>query len=205
VKSKDDLQKLTTVPIAGTIIHNKKYGDDLAINIPVVDSPRSVFSESMRALRTNLDYFHSEKGPLIIGVHSVVPGEGKSFVSLNLASIISMNNRKVILIDADMRKPTLSKSLKISSNKEGLSTYLIGRSKLSQIIRKTHVENFDVIIAGTIPPNPAELLSSSAFRTLIADLKEDYDVIIIDNAPSSLVTDAAIVRQYTNIDLFVVR
>lgn len=204
IKSKEDLQKLTVIPVAGSVIHNKFQENGTSANIPVVDHPRSVIAESLRALRTNLDYFHPSKDPMVIGIHSVIPGEGKSFVSLNLASIISMNNKKVILIDADMRKPTLSKRLQLS-DKEGLSTYLIGHHQLDQVIKKTGVENLDVILSGTIPPNPAELLSGEVFRELIKKLKNSYDVILIDNAPSNVVTDGAIVRQYTNVDLFVVR
>jgi len=203
VKSKEDLQKLTAIPVAGSIMHNK-FQSNGSVNIPVVDHPRSVIAESMRALRTNLDYFHPSKDTLVIGIHSVIPGEGKSFVSLNLASIISMNNKKAVLIDADMRRPTLSKRLQMDE-KEGLSTYLIGHHTLDQIIKKTDVENLDVILSGSIPPNPAELLGSQAFGDLITKLKKIYDVILIDNAPSNMVTDGAIVRQFTNVDLFVVR
>lgn len=203
VKTKEDLQKLTSIPIAGSIIHNK-FQSNGSVNIPVVDHPRSVIAESMRALRTNLDYFHPSKDPFVIGIHSVIPGEGKSFVSLNLATIISMNNKKVILVDADMRRPTLSTRLHMNE-KEGLSTYLIGHHSLEQVIKKTEVENLDVILSGTIPPNPAELLGSPAFEQLVAKLKKVYDVILIDNAPSNMVTDGAIVRQFTNVDLFVVR
>lgn len=203
VKTKEDLQKLTSIPVAGSIIHNK-FQSNGSVNIPVVEHPRSVIAESMRALRTNLDYFHPSKDPLVVGIHSVIPGEGKSFVSLNLASIISMNNKKVILVDADMRRPTLSTRLQMNE-KEGLSTYLIGHHRLEQVIKKTGIGNLDVILSGMIPPNPAELLGSQAFKELVEKLKKDYDVILIDNAPSNMVTDGAIVRQFTSVDLFVVR
>ena len=199
IKSKEELQKLTTVPIIGTITHS-----DFPTKIPVIDHPRSVFTESMRSLRTNMEYLHKKDETYVAGIHSIVPSEGKSFISANLAAIIAANSKKVVLIGADMRKPTLHKLLGIS-NKEGLSTFLIGHHEIDEIIKHTLVENFDIIPSGIIPPNPAELLSSQKFSDLINLLKTIYDVILIDNSPSSLVTDSNIVQKHTDLDLFVVR
>jgi len=200
IKGKEDLQKLTSLPVAGSIVHNTYYGDD----IPTIQYPRSVIAESLRELRTNLDYLYHENGPMVVGIHSIVSGEGKSFVSLNLASIISMDNRRVVLIGADMRKPTLHHRLGLSS-KQGLSTYLIGHDTLEQIISPTKVKNLDFISSGPVPPNPSELLGTKTFGALINELKSKYDVIVIDNSPANLVTDSAIVRRHTHIDLFVIR
>ncbi len=199
IHSKEEVQKLTNIPVVGNISHNS-----LDEEIPVTAHPRSVIAESLRELRTNLDYIHRNEGATIVGVHSVVPGEGKSFISLNLAAIITMNNKKVILIGGDMRKPTLHRRLNIK-NKEGLSTYLIGHHTLEQIIKPTSVDNLDFIPSGIIPPNPAELLGTKEFEGLLDKLKSMYDVIIIDNSPATLVTDGIIVGQHTNIDLYVIR
>ena len=199
IHSKEEIQKLTNIPVIGDIAHNSIEED-----IPVLNHPRSVLAESLRELRTNLDYFHPDLKTAIIGIHSVVPGEGKSFISLNLAAIIAMNNKKVVLIGADMRKPTIHKRLKIESE-EGLSTYLIKHHNLEQIIKTTTISNLDFIPAGIIPPNPAELLSTAEFDNLLVELQARYDIIIIDNSPATLVTDSAIVGRHTNIDLFIVR
>jgi len=199
VHTEEDIQKLTSVPIAATIPHNPYEGA-----IPVLKHPRSVIAESFRELRTKLDYLCREEGTKVIGVQSVVPGEGKSFISLNLSAIIALNNKKVVLIGADMRKPTLHKLLGINNN-EGLSTYLIGQHSLEQVINSTSIPRLDFIPSGVIPPNPAELLGTKEFENLIEILKKNYDTIILDNAPISLVTDGTITGQYTGLDLFVSR
>jgi capsular exopolysaccharide synthesis family protein len=199
IRSKEDVQKLTSVPVAADITHNT-----FSEIVPVMAHPRSVLAESFRELRTKLDYLYQGEGPMVIGVQSVVPGEGKSFVSLNLSAIIAMNDKKVVLIGADMRKPTLHKLLN-TSFKEGLSTYLIGQHSLDELIRPTTVEHLDFIASGIIPPNPAELLGTKRFGTLIGELKKRYDVIVIDNSPASLVTDGAIVGRHTDVDLFITR
>ena len=199
IHSKEDIRKLTDIPVVGSITHSP-YDE----KIPVVKYPRSILTESIRELRTNLDYLYRGKESMVVGIQSVVPKEGKSFISLNLSAIIALNNKKVVLVGGDMRKPSLHYTLGIS-NKEGLSTYLIGHHTLDQVIKPTSIGNLDFIPSGTIPPNPSELLGTSQFDNLINELKKRYDVIVVDNSPSSLVTDGAILRRHTNIDLFIVR
>ncbi|WP_423127250.1 exopolysaccharide transport family protein [Gaoshiqia sp. Z1-71] len=199
IHSREDLKKLTSIPIVADIMHNP-FNE----KIPVAEHPRSVLAESVRELRTSLDYMNHKSDGNVIGIHSLVPNEGKTFVAVNLAAIMAMNNKKVILIGADMRKPTLHSYLDIE-HKRGLSTYLIGNHTIDEIIRKTKIPNLDSIPAGLIPPNPAELLGTEEFGKLIGELKGRYDTIIIDNSPITLVTDAAIVKKHTTINLFVVR
>ncbi len=199
IHNKEDIRKLTDIPVVGSITHSP-YDE----KIPVIKYPRSIVTESIRELRTNLDYLYHGKESMVVGIQSVVPKEGKSFISVNLSAIIALNNKKVVLIGGDMRKPSLHNLLGIS-NKEGLSTYLIGHHSLDQIIKPTSIGNLDFIPSGTIPPNPSELLGTNQFDNLIGELKKCYDVIIVDNSPSSLVTDGAILRRHTNIDLFIVR
>lgn len=199
IHTKEDIQKLTSIPILGSIVHNSNKE-----RISVIEQSRSVFAESLRELRTNLYYLYRDEDSIVIGIQSVVSGEGKSFIALNLAEIMAMNNKRIILIGADMRKPTLHNILG-GGAKEGLSTYLIGRHGLDEVIKSTGVKNLDFISSGIIPPNPAELLGTVEFDILIEELKRRYDVIIIDNSPAMLVTDGAIVKRHTNIDLFVTR
>lgn len=199
IHSKEDIQKLSSLPVTSIIPHNTY--EEL---IPVLRYPRSVIAEAFRELRTKLDYFLRNDEPMVIGVHSVVPGEGKSFVALNLASILAMNNKKVLLLGADMRKPTLHKRLDLSS-KKGLSTYLIGHHNMEEIVQPTCVENLDFISSGIVPPNPAELLETKEFSNLVEKLKKRYDALVIDNSPISLVTDGAIIGRYTSFDFFIIR
>jgi capsular exopolysaccharide synthesis family protein len=172
--------------------------------VPVVEHPRSVLAESFRELRTSLEYLSFDHKNKVIGVHSMVPQEGKSFVSSNLAAIVAMNNLKVVLIGADMRKPTLHETFDLQKE-AGLSTYLIGHHKLDEIIKPSGIKNLDIITSGVVPPNPVELLGSAEFGKLISELKRSYDMVLIDNSPLTLVTDGAITCRYTDSNLFVVR
>ena len=199
VHSSEDIKRLTDIPVVGNIVHNS-----LTETAPIVKHPKSSLAESLRDLRTNVEYMNFSKYPSVIGVHSVIPGEGKSFLSLNLSTIFAMNNKKVILVGADMRKPTLHNLLNIS-NKEGLSTFLIGHHLLEEVVKPTSIKNLDFIPAGPVPPNPVELLSTDVFAKLLEVLRTKYDVIVFDNSPLKLVTDARIVGRYTDIDLYVMR
>ena len=199
VHTKEDISQSTTIPVIGEVIHNK-----INSPVPATDYPSSVFAESLRTLRTNLNYLNYQQVNPIIGIHSVVPGEGKSFIAKNIAAIIGLNNQKVLLLAADMRNPSLSRDFNIHE-KKGLSSYLIGTHHLDEIIHKNLIDNVDFIPSGPVPPNPAELLGTKRFGELLSELRKRYQTIIIDNAPSRLVTDAAIVRDHTTIDLFIVR
>ena len=199
IHSKDQLEKLTSLPLVADIIHNK-FKD----NIPVIKYTRSVIAEAFRKLRTSLNYFQKGENRNVIAVHSSVPGEGKTFVAANLAAVMALNNKKVVLVGADMRKPTTHHYFNLK-NDVGISTYLIGHHTLDEIIKPSGIENMDVIVCGVIPPNPADLLASEEFDNLIRELKSRYDVVIIDNSPFTLVTDAAIVSKHAGVNLFVIR
>ena len=132
------------------------------------------------------------------------PAEGKTFNSVNLSSILAMNDKKTILLGVDLRKPRLHRIFKIS-NEKGLSNYLVGQSQITEIIQETNIDNLFVIPAGPIPPNPAELLERPAFKQLLEELKNQFDFIIIDNAPVSRVTDGLITSKLSDLNLFVLR
>lgn len=171
---------------------------------------RSVLSESFRILRTNIDYLtQSNKTGKTIMVSSTVKGEGKTFISLNLAISLSTLGKKVILIGADLRNPQLHTKLNLErSNTKGVANYLYNDEvKIKDIKAKNLNSNlkFDVIFSGAIPPNPAELLSNGRFELMLNELKNDYDYIIIDTAPTLLVTDTAIVSHLADIVLYVMR
>lgn len=151
------------------------------INDPVI--------ESFRALRTAILFSTPEDKPLrSILVTSSVPGEGKSFIAINLAEIFVQVNERVLIIDADMRRPMQHKFLQIDQ-KPGLSTFLTGNASLDSIIRPTGVTNLSIITAGSVPPNPSELLSSGKIRSLVEELKLRFDRIIIDSPPTINIAD----------------
>ena len=154
--------------------------------ILVADAPKSILAESMRKIRTNLSYV--SPGYKTIAVSSSISGEGKTFVSMNLAGIIAMSGKRTILLDLDFRKPKIHLGFDIE-NKAGVSTVIAGHCDLDEVIRKSQVENLDVITAGPIPPNPSELLLSEKFISIVEELKKRYDVVLMDNPPVGLVSD----------------
>jgi capsular exopolysaccharide synthesis family protein len=196
----EDVKKLTSLSIIGNVPHMNTNGSEFA----VTENPRSPIAESYRTIRTNLQYLFSQNRKQVIGIHSISPGEGKSFSSINLACILALNDKKVLLIGADMRKPRLGKVFNVPIN-EGLSTYLIGQSAYKDAIQQTQIGNLWLMPAGPIPPNPAELLERDLFGILMEQARKDFDFIVIDNAPVSLVTDGLITGRLADLNIFILR
>ncbi|WP_394883586.1 CpsD/CapB family tyrosine-protein kinase [Clostridium baratii] len=165
--------------------------------------PKSVEAESYRILRTNIMYSSFDKKIKRILVTSSEPGEGKSTTSGNLALAFAQDEKKVILIDCDLRKPSLHKKFRISNNR-GLSDVIIDRDKLNKCIQK-RTEYLDILTAGKIPPNPSEMLGSHAMSSLLDELSNVYDVIILDSPPVLAVTDAQILSTKSDGVVLVVR
>lgn len=199
IESKEDIERLTTVPVVANIPHIKKGAD----NVVVLKETKSLVAESFRTLRTNLQ-FMMKNSDKIITVTSTIASEGKTTVAVNLAAIISIAGKRCVILNLDMRKPTLYKRFKLSNSK-GVSTYLAGKSLLYEIIQKSLYENLDVITSGPIPPNPSELINSEEFKELIRRLKDIYDVIILDTPPIGLVSDARMVMNFSDINIYIVR
>ena len=173
-------------------------------------NPKSPIAEMFRTLRTNIQFMNSKKELRTILITSTMPGEGKSWISSNLAITFAQAGKRVILIDADMRKGRLA-SLFQTSSKPGLSNYLSGIDEkgkdenidIVKYIRPTEVENLFLIPSGNIPPNPAELLDTEATYQMINKLKEAFDIIILDGTPCLLVTDSLILSRMTDTTLIV--
>jgi len=163
-----------------------------------------MFAESVRSVRTNLNFLASEKESKVICITSEVAGEGKSFVAVNLSSTLALINKKVILIGADLRRSRIHKTFHVQNNM-GLSNYLAHQANTKDIIRQSEVENLDFIISGPVPPNPSELLHSTRMHTLIDELKTLYDIIVIDTAPIGLVSDSIPLIRVSDINVFVIR
>lgn len=219
VHNMNSLEKLTTdTPVLGEIPKLSKNEEKL-----VVKEDRSVLAESLRIIRTNLDYLIKTKQPRqgknnVIFVTSSVPGEGKTFLSTNLSMILASTNKKVLLIGADIRNPKIytfftgsnvDKMSKPSRNKDaGLTEYLYDNTlNTKDIINPmlVHHNTIDVVYSGRIPPNPAELLMSDRMKELFDEVSERYDYVLVDTAPLMVVTDTLLISQYANHLIYVAR
>jgi tyrosine-protein kinase Etk/Wzc len=182
-----------------------KYKNAIPVSQLVVDKkPKSLIAESFRNIRSNLDFISNKPGSKLIAVTSTISGEGKTFVSINLAGILAFTGKKVIIIDADMRKPKIHVGFNIS-NEKGLSNLLIGKNNLSECIFHSELENLHFITAGPVPPNPSELILSTAMTVLIDQLLKDYDYVLIDNPPIGIVTDSMTLLQRADYPIYVFR
>lgn len=209
-----------------TKVHTKADVVALVPNIPVIAEipyiatenkmvrflDRSVLSEAFRILRTNINFIVPIKEDnlgSVLFVTSTIKGEGKTFVSLNTAITLSTLNKKVILVGADLRNPQLHKQLNIDrSSLKGVANYLHDTVVNIEDIKVKDISNnlkFDIIFSGTIPPNPSELLSNGRFELLLNELKKEYDYVIVDTAPTLLVTDTTLITQLADAILYVTR
>lgn len=150
-------------------------------------------SESYKSLRTNIEFCGRDQK--VIAITSCTPNEGKSAVSLNLAASLAETGKKVIFIDADLRKSVLLGRLKVNEKVYGLTNYIAGQCQLSDAVVGTNYPTLSMICAGTVPPNPAELLGSPAFTQMMEYLRNYYDYIIIDTPPLGSVIDSAIIAK----------
>ena len=194
-----DIERLTKAPIIGYISHSDYHIED-----PVAQKPGSTLAESFRAVRTSLAFYTGQTKCPVIVVSSPVSGEGKTFVSVNLATIISMMNKKVLIVGLDLRKPRVHAILK-AGNGHGMSQYLSGNATFDEVITPTEIENLWFAPSGPVPPNPAELIGSPKMSEFIVRARNDFDAIIIDTPPVGIVTDALLLSQLANVTLFVVR
>ncbi|ALB47608.1 CpsD/CapB family tyrosine-protein kinase [Clostridium beijerinckii] len=182
---------------------NKAVANQEYKGFVVEKKPKSIVSEAYRTLRTNIQYSSFDKTIKTIVITSAEAAEGKSTVSGNLALSFAQNEKRVIIVDCDLRKPSVHKNFKLS-NLSGLSEVLIGKEDLDKVIQNRN-ENLDILTSGKIPPNPSEMLSSTAMTNLIKKLGEKYDIVILDSAPLQAVTDAQILSTKADGTILVVR
>ncbi|MBK7212875.1 MAG: polysaccharide biosynthesis tyrosine autokinase [Bacteroidales bacterium] len=196
----DNIEHITDVPVAGKILRNYKKTNNV-----MFEHPKSSIAESFRALRTNLEfYLKGGNTRKVIMVTSSIEGEGKSFNALNIAMSYAQLGRKTILLDCDLRKVTsYFKSEAEVTN--GISSYLINKSSLDQIIMNSPHENLDYINSGPVPPNPAELLAMDETKALIEYLRNHYDYIVIDTPPLAQVTDGYLLMDSSDIKVIISR
>lgn len=200
VRTEDDIRGVTDSPVLGTIAF-----DEAVPRHPVVvaDEPLSAPSEAIRRLRTNLQFVQVAEGARSLVITSSIPGEGKTTTALNLAVSLADNGSRVILIDADLRRPSVGLRTGLEGS-VGLTTVLIGRAEVSEVAQTWRGSRLDVLAAGQVPPNPSELLGSPTMSRLLDQLESAYDAVIIDSPPLLPVADAAILAHRAGGTLLVV-
>lgn len=205
IRSRKDLEDKTSLPLLGDIPFCKNFVENrmLAVSPDGTDA----LTEAFRVLRTNLNFMYDANHPVKVLMNtSLNPGAGKTFVLSNLAAMITYTGKRVLLVDLDIRKGTLSRQFG-GKRQIGITHYLVGRTdSVAELIH--HVEScpgLDIIYSGVVPPNPAELLMSSRLDQLIEELKKDYDYILVDNVPMAAVADATITNRLADLTLFLGR
>jgi tyrosine-protein kinase Etk/Wzc len=196
---KRDIEAGTQVPVIGFVGHNSTKDE-----IPVVSRPGTSLSESFRSIRTNLKYYMNGHNKAVISITSTISGEGKTFVSVNLAAVLSLLGKKTLMVGMDLRKPKLDKIFS-TGKQAGLTTYLIGETTYEDLIFKTDIENLYYVPSGPVPPNPTELLETERMKEFIAKIREDFDFVIMDTPPVGIVSDALLLGHFADINMFIIR
>ena len=202
LSSVQELEFYTKIPIIGSVplIEMKNKYSQLIVQKEM----NAIVTESFRTIRSNLDFYNlNQKGSLIV-VTSTVSGEGKTFVAINLAGILAMRGKKVVIVDLDLRKPKIHYSMGVENN-EGMSRVLSGHIKLEDVIHNTEIDTLDYITADITPPNPSELISGDAMNDVLAKLKEIYDYVIIDTSPIGLVADSIHLFKQADLPLYILK
>ena len=205
VRSYREVESALTIPFIGVIPrHDGKVGGH---GIVVREDGRDNVSEAFRILRTNLNFMSVDNPVKVIMLTSSVPHSGKTFVASNLAMTLAMGDKRVLLVDLDLRRRTLTKLMGHRNDRRGVTSYLTGGVKelKDNIITNETNTNLDMLFSGPQPPNPTELLMSKRMEDLIAELRERYDYIIIDSVPAMAVADAMVVDRYVDHAIYVVR
>lgn len=201
VMLRDQILNETNLPIIGEVGHvdNNK-------SLVVAHKSRSIISEQFRIIRSNINILSETKNVKTILVTSTVSGEGKSFVSINMAAVLALAGKKVALLEFDLRRPKILSNLGIQKTGIGISNYLLGMNSESEICTRFEAfPNLDIYPSGIVPPNPAELMLSKNNEKLFDYLKANYDYIIIDSAPVGLVSDTLSLTKFVDMSLYIVR
>lgn len=202
VQNTDDISSNTNIPLIGVI--GVKHTDS---NLAVFDKPKSALSESFRAIRSSLQFLYKKQkvsGSKTLMLTSSVSGEGKTFCSINIATVFAMSEKKTVIVGLDLRKPKIFDDFNVK-NDIGVVNYLIEQNTLDEVTKNTKIPYLDFISSGPVPPNPSELIMGDTMKRLINELKDKYDYIILDTPPVGLVTDAVELATYADVTLYVMR
>ena len=202
ILTSSDISKFTDIPVIGEVVtsrHKNEFSQAV-----VHKNARSHITENFRKIRTNLDYFPLDSNCRVIITTSTVPGEGKTFVAINTADIYAMSGKKVLLVDFDLRKPRLEKCLTLD-NEFGVSTALTNKKTWQECLHKNVLENMDVLTSGPVTPIAAELLIGKNMDTFIAEVRNEYDIVILDTPPLGIIHDAITLSKYADNFFYIMR
>ena len=204
VRSRRDLDAVLSIPYIGDI---PQYEGNKGNGIVVREDSRDAVSESFRMIRTNLGFMAVDKSIKVIMFTSSIPHSGKTFVSSNMAMTLAASGKRVVVVDFDLRRRTLSKSMGHGNERRGLTSFLTGKiADLENIITPSNIDpNLDFVFSGPQPPNPAEMLLSQRVDELTAELRARYDYVIIDSVPAMAVADAMIIDRLVDLTAYVIR
>jgi capsular exopolysaccharide synthesis family protein len=202
IETRKDIENATSLPIAGEIELEPRTAKEIIVSAGY----QTDIAEQFRSLRTNLIYLRQETAGKVLMVTSSMPGEGKSFVSINLANTLSLAQKKVILVELDLRRPQLAKTLGLNS-RPGMTDYLITNDMLPHDIIQTNreYENLSFVTCGPIPPNPGELILTKRLQAFFEYLRKNYDLIVVDTPPVGVVSDAIIIGNMVDLTLYILR
>lgn len=202
IEGRADVEKLTLLPVIGDV----PLADEKAGSIAVFENQNNLMSETFRNVRTNLQ-FMLENGKNVILVTSTISGEGKSFISANLAISLSLLGKKVVIVGLDIRKPGLNKVFNISKKEHGITQFLTNPAiNLMDLVQPSDInKNLYILPGGTVPPNPTELLARDGLEKAIETLKQNFDYVILDTAPVGMVTDTLLIGRVADLSVYVCR
>ena len=205
IEGRADVEKLTSVPVVGDIPLTDEKNDKNG-SIAVFENKNNLMSETFRNIRTNLQFMLDNDQKVIL-VTSTVSGEGKSFVSSNLAISLSLLGKKVVIVGLDIRKPGLNKVFQLSNKEKGITQYLSNpETDLMELVQPSDVnKNLFILPGGTVPPNPTELLARNGLDRAIEILKKNFDYVILDTAPIGMVTDTLLIGRVADLSVYVCR
>ncbi|RHL57479.1 GumC family protein [Bacteroides thetaiotaomicron] len=205
IEGRADVEKLTSVPVVGDIPLTDEKNDKNG-SIAVFENKNNLMSETFRNIRTNLQFMLDNDQKVIL-VTSTVSGEGKSFVSSNLAISLSLLGKKVVIVGLDIRKPGLNKVFQLSNKERGITQYLSNpETDLMELVQSSDVnKNLFILPGGTVPPNPTELLARNGLDRAIETLKKNFDYVILDTAPIGMVTDTLLIGRVADLSVYVCR
>ncbi len=204
ITSREQIEERLGIPFLGIVPTIERGNEQVVRDLFVHSNPQSAAAECLRSIRTNLLFMSPGRPLKTILVTSSGPGEGKTTTAASLAEIMADGGNRVLLIDADMRRPRLHKVFGVEPG-HGLSSLVLGESRLDAAVHRTNIENLSVLTCGPIPPNPAELLHTDAFKAILAEAAQRFDRVIIDSPPAGVVADAVVMSTLVDGALFVLK
>ena len=202
IKDEEDIEQNIKAPMLGIV---PSYRNDIKERtLVVLESPKSPTAEAFRNIRTNLQFMLKGNDSFVVSITSTIAKEGKTSISANLAGALSLLKKRVVIVNLDLRKPTLHEIFEVS-NAKGASNYLSNSISLQEALHKTKYEYIDIVPAGPIPPNPNELIASKKLTQMLEELKREYDVVILDTPPVGLVADSKVIIKHSDLTIYTLR